>query len=80
MTPESFIAQQEFDEKYITSSEVCKLLDMSRPVLLHHRKKGKLPNEILLQNGQLVLWERKFIAPYLETLSQARNARRITAQ
>lgn len=75
MTPETFIAQREFDEKYITSTEVRNRLGMTRPVLLHYRQRGKLPNEITLQNGQLILWEREAIESHLVAIEAARASR-----
>ena len=66
MTPESYIAQKTFDEKYITSREVCERLKVTRPALHNRRKVGKLPNPIVTFNGQLVMWEREFITAYLD--------------
>lgn len=61
----SSTAQERFDEKYITSSEIVKRLNISRPAVYFRRKQGLLPDSITILGQQLVIWERKQIEPYL---------------
>ena len=76
--PEGYLAQERFDKTYITSSEICQRLDVTRPVIHYRRKNGHLPNGIQLFGQQLIIWEREFIEPYLQkwqsSLENKRNA------
>lgn len=59
-------AQEQFDREYITSSEIYKELGVTRPALHFRRKAKKLPEAIVLPGGQLLLWHRAEIQPFLE--------------
>lgn len=50
--------QQEFDEKYISSSEICKTLEVNRSSILYARKTGLLPEPIIIGEGHTCLWLR----------------------
>lgn len=67
-------AQERFDELYITSSEICKELDVSRNVMVDARRRGALPEPISINGRHIYIWERKTIAPYLERWRAARKA------
>lgn len=58
-------AQDVFDKKYICSTEICRDLGISRPTVLHARRRGFLPDPIVVNGGQLYLWERSIVDPYL---------------
>lgn len=60
MTP-----QEEFDSTYITSTEIQKELSVTRPALWSRRKKGKLPGEIVVNDGHLIMWKRAEIALHI---------------
>lgn len=61
-------AQTRFDGKYITSTQIMKDLNVSRTALLNARKRGLLPDPVVVNDGQLYLWER---TPLLNTNIEA---------
>ena len=69
-------AQKEFDKKYITSSEICSTLDVYRTTLLQARRSGRLPDGIVVGDGQLYLWEREVVTPYLNAWKLLLDVRR----
>lgn len=69
-------AQREFDEKYITASEIMKDLGITRPTLYYARSNNKLPAPIVLNDGTVFLWEREIIRPFLDAWKLALNVRR----
>lgn len=69
-------AQKEFDKKYITSSEICNTLDVCRTTLLQARRSGRLPYGISVGGGQLYLWERAVVTPYLNAWKLLLDVRR----
>ncbi len=66
-------AQQEFDKKYITASEVMDILQISRAGFLYQRRAGKLPNAILVNDGRVVIWLRAEIESIVEQWRERRN-------
>lgn len=75
-------AQQEFDNKYISSTEVCQQLKIHRTSVLLAVRTDRLPPPIVLRrpNGdpQLMLWERHILIPILAEWHRTR-AQRATA-
>lgn len=71
-------AQQRFDRTYITGAEIMQELNLSRSALLYARNTGKLPDAIELNHGNLYIWERETIQPYLSAWKMVLNARRRT--
>ena len=73
-------AQQEFDNKYITSSEICQVLGIHRCTVLLAIRTGRLPEGIIIRrpNGvpQIQLWERDVVAPILVDWSKDLVARK----
>lgn len=69
-------AQQTFDTKYITSTEIMNDLGISRNSMSVARRSGKLKDPIVLHNGLVVLYEREAIAPYIAAWKQILEARR----
>lgn len=59
-------AQERFNKRYITSTEITGRLNINRTSILHARKSGKLPDEIAINGDQIYLWERDAIEPYLQ--------------
>ena len=59
-------AQEEFDSTYISSSEICTELKVSRSTLVNARRSGLLPDPIVVNGEQLNLWKSDAVAPYLE--------------
>jgi len=72
-------AQQRFEKRYITSSEICTRLNVSRPAIHFRRKAEKLPEAIAVHGNQLLMWERDFIEPYLQEWEASLNAKRTSA-
>lgn len=58
--------QQAFDDAYITSTEICEILEVSRVAIHYRRKTGKLPDSIKVHGQQLLVWERDKITPHLK--------------
>lgn len=69
-------AQKEFDNKYITSSEICNTLNVCRTTLLQARRSGRLPDGISVGDGQLYIWERAVIKEYLDAWKLLLDVRR----
>lgn len=70
------LAQEQFDDKYISSSEICKLLGISRATLVQARRRGILPEPIVVNTSQLHLWERAQVQAHLESWKFMLKARR----
>ncbi len=68
-------AQQEFDETYITSTEITERLSIHRCTLILARKRGQLPDPILV-NDQIFVWRRKDVEANLTQWEQSLKARR----
>lgn len=68
--------QEEFDTAYITSSEICEELQINRVALLIARKRGFLPNAIMVNGNQLTLWRRDLIRPHITSWKATIQARR----
>jgi hypothetical protein len=75
MSKTSRSAQTKFSETYVTTTEICRRLSVTRSTLHMARITGKLPDAIDVQ-GQLFLWERNEIEPYLSAWEIILNARR----
>lgn len=57
---------ERFNKKYITSSEICRTLKVSRSMLTYAKKRGFLPGAIQAEGSRVFIWERDKIARYLE--------------
>ena len=64
-----------FRENYITSGEIARDMGVSRVTVMHHRKAGHLPGEIEMNNGQVFIWERRLIQPYIDAWKRVRENR-----
>lgn len=87
MTEVSMVAgvseqQRAFDKKYITSSEIQKELRIERSTLLNARRRGMLPNPVIVQGVGAFIWEREELQPYLDAwrLSLACRRKEITKE
>lgn len=65
-----------FNTKYITSSEICKQLNIPRATIVSWKNNGKLPNAIEVPGIQLTIWEREPLLPLLKELQKNLNKRR----
>ena len=75
MTSNTNDAQREFDERYITSSEIMQSMGVTRTTILLARRTGKLPNPIDIQ-GKIYIWERDKVKPYLDAWKIVLDVRR----
>lgn len=69
------LTQEEFDRTYITTTEICRRLELSRSTVHVARATGKLPNPVDVQ-GQLYIWKRADVEPYLQAWKTILDARR----
>lgn len=68
-------AQQRFDEKYISSGELCRVYGLDRICVMRARQDGHLPNPVRI--GTTFIWEREALEPYLtQFLRKVRGDRR----
>lgn len=75
MTSKVNDAQREFDERYITSSEIMQSMGVTRTTILLARRTGKLPEPIDVQ-GKIFIWERAKVQPYLDAWKIVLDVRR----
>lgn len=76
MSENTDTAQQRFDRRYITSSEIVTRLTTSRPAIHFRRKAGLLPDAIAVHGNQLLIWERDAIEPHLVEWEKSLSERR----
>lgn len=69
-------AQHQFDLTYITSTEIAKELDVSRAAMCQAVSRGLLPNPIKVNDGQITLFERANVAPFVEAWKTVLNVKR----
>lgn len=74
--PDTETAQQRFDKFYITSAEVCRELGVNRTTVLSAKKRGLLPDPILVNDSLVCLWERSKVQPYIDAWKLMRGATR----
>ncbi len=67
-------AQKEFDELYITSSEIGRRLEVTRAAIIQARAKGWLPDPIKIEN-HITIWKRGDIEPHVANWEKRRNNR-----
>jgi hypothetical protein len=73
-------AQARFDAMYITSTALMQEVGVSRTGMLYARQRGWLPNAIVVNDGQLYIWEREPLQPYIEAWKLIIGTRRKHAQ
>ena len=59
-------SQEEFDKKYITSTEIAKSLNVSRASVCNAVSRGLLPEPITLNNGSMTVFVREKVSPFVE--------------
>lgn len=69
-------AQEKFDNTYISSSEICRQLGVSRAAIVHARRRGLLPDPVVVNGVQIYLWERDTVRPFLDAWNLNLMARR----
>lgn len=68
--------QIEFNEKYITSTEICKRLQIERATVTTARKRDFLPKPIIVPGLGTFIWKREDIEPILAAWQLTLNSRR----
>lgn len=70
--------QQVFDETYISASEICRTLDVTRCSVTNAQKRGLLPEPIKLEQGgaYVCLWLRGQVQPALDAWALMLAARK----
>lgn len=74
--PAVMTAQQRFDRMYISSSEICRELEITRATIVTGRRRGLLPDPIMLNDVQLFIWERTTVRPFIDAWKIMLDARR----
>lgn len=69
-------AQERFDTKYITSTEIASELQVSRTALVNARHRGLLPAPIAVNGSNIYIWEREEVRPYVDAWKLILNVRR----
>jgi hypothetical protein len=69
-------AQIEFNKKYVSSSELQRELSVTRSAIMYARRRNQLPEPIVVNEGQLCLWERAVLKPYLDKWKEDRGMNR----
>ncbi len=69
-------AQERFEQRYITSTEICEEVGVARATILHARRRKLLPNAIVVNN--VYIWEREPIRPFIDAWKFILNVRRGT--
>lgn len=67
-------AHEDFHKTYITSTEIGKMLGVSRSAVIQGRQKGLLPGAIFIDRT-VTLWKREEIAPYVADWLNRRKER-----
>jgi hypothetical protein len=68
--------QIEFDDLYITSSEICATLGVKRSSVVIARQRGALPAPIVVQGCKIHIWKRRDVMPYVQAWEKQLKARR----
>lgn len=65
-----------FNQRYITSCEVCKILEIPRATIVAGKNNGKLPNPIEVPGINLTIWERESLVPFINEWKISLDKRR----
>ena len=57
--------QRRFEQSYVTSSEICQIVGVTKAAITKAVARGDIPRPIVV-NCQMKLWERKTLEPYLQ--------------
>lgn len=68
--------QEQFDETYITSSEICRELNITRSTIVTGRRRGLLPKPIVVNGAQIQIWHRSEVRPYIDAWKEKLGLRR----
>lgn len=68
--------QEEFDKKYIAANEIIEMMSVTRVAVLYARKRGILPEPIIVPGSKTHLWIRDDVKKNLEAWKMSLQARR----
>lgn len=69
-------AQTDFDTTYITSSEICRRVGVTRAAIVKARRQGALKDlQVVNVEDQLMIWRRAEAEPIIRNWIEVRNAR-----
>ena len=74
--PRFSTAQARFDELYITSNEIQKTLKVERSSILKARRRGMLPEPVVIRGVNTFIWERAPLKPFLDAWTISLASRR----
>lgn len=70
-------AQEQFNQRYITASEIMETLGISRAGFLYARRSERLPEApICVNHGRLLIWLRSEVEPILTIWKEELDARK----
>lgn len=69
-------AQERFERRYITSSEIAKRMGVNRTSVMHARRRGLLPDPIVVNESLVTVWERSTVEPFLKAWETVLTVRR----
>lgn len=69
-------AQKEFEDTYISATQVQQYMGVSRPAIFYRKKNGLLPGEIKIPGVNVSLWKRAEIMPILDAWKQQMKERK----
>lgn len=69
-------AQERFDRLYVTSTEIAHRLRVTAPTVFHARRRGDLPDPIVINRTQIYIWERALIEPAIQAYEARLASRR----
>lgn len=67
------LAQDDFNTYYITSTEIAKVVGVSRPGVLKARRRGTLPDAISVGGDRIYIWDRQKVQPFINKWKQQRE-------
>lgn len=68
--------QQQFDERYISTMEICNELDINRASVTSAIKRNFLPAPIVVSQSHMHLWERHVVRPILDAWKMVLRSRK----
>lgn len=69
-------AQLYFEQTYITAAQIIRELGISRSALLYARRRGLLPDPIIINDGRIYIWEREHIQENLDAWKRMLDIRK----
>lgn len=72
--------QEQFDDQYISSTEICQTLGVNRSTVFNGARAGKLPEAVVIKraNGDahILLWPRALAVPMMTEWAKAIASRK----